>query len=189
MDLIIFGPPGAGKGTQGALLAERFGLARLSTGDLLREAVRQGTPLGQEAQRYMNAGELVPDSVLIELAREYLEDAHGGVIFDGFPRTRPQAEALDQLLVDLGRSCPSCGAVYNVHLDPPLTEGLCDRCGAELVQRSDDLEATVRHRLEVYHAQTEPLIRFYESSPVRVERIPGDRSVIEVQDQLAGLLT
>lgn len=211
MDLIIFGPPGAGKGTQGALLAERFGLARLSTGDLLREAVRQGTPLGQEAQRYMHAGELVPDSVLIELAREYLQEARGGVIFDGFPRTRPQAEALDELLIELGRrlevvlvldvddeqlvrrlsgrrSCPSCGAVYNVHLDPPRTEGRCDRCGTALVQRSDDEEATVRHRLEVYHAQTEPLIRFYEASPVRVERIPGDRSVSEVQDQLAGLL-
>lgn len=211
MDLILFGPPGAGKGTQGALLAERFGLQRLSTGDLLREAVRQGTPLGQEAKRYMNAGELVPDSVLIGLVREYLAGVSDGVIFDGFPRTRPQAEALDALMAELGRqleavvvlqvddealirrlsgrrSCPACGAVFNVHFDPPASAGRCDNCGAELVQRADDAESTVRRRLEVYGEQTAPLIDYYDASPVRVERIAGDRSVDEVQRQLIDLL-
>lgn len=207
MDLILFGPPGAGKGTQGALLEERFGLARLSTGDLLREAVREGTPLGLEAQKYMNAGELVPDSVLIGLVREYLRGQESGVIFDGFPRTEPQAAALDQLLGELGRrleavlvlqvddenlirrlsgrrSCPSCGAVFNVHFDPPRAEGKCDRCGAELVQRVDDAESTVRRRLDVYRAQTAPLIDYYERSPVRVAHIQGDLSVDEVQSRL-----
>jgi adenylate kinase len=211
MDLILFGPPGAGKGTQGALLAERFGLQRLSTGDLLREAVRDGTPLGLEAQRYMNAGELVPDSVLIGLVREYLAGARSGVIFDGFPRTEPQAEALGQLLAELGRtleavlvlqvededlirrlsgrrSCPSCGSVFNVHFDPPKIAGTCDRCGAALVQRADDEEGTVRRRLEVYQAQTAPLIAYYEASPVRVERVPGDRRVEQVQERLVELL-
>ena len=211
MDLILFGPPGAGKGTQGALLAERFGLARLSTGDLLREAVRQGTALGLEARRFMDAGELVPDSVLIGLVREYLGATTAGVIFDGFPRTRPQAEALDTLLAELGRrleavlvlevddealirrlsgrrSCPSCGAVFNVHTDPPATAGRCDRCGAELVQRADDEESTVRRRLQVYADQTAPLIAYYDASPVRVERVAGDRSVDDVQRQLVDLL-
>lgn len=211
MDLILFGPPGAGKGTQGALLAERFGLQRLSTGDLLREAVREGTPLGLEARRFMDAGELVPDSVLIGLVREYLAGTAAGVIFDGFPRTRPQAEALDTLLRDLGRtleavlvlqvddealirrlsgrrSCPTCGAVFNVHTDPPAEAGRCDRCRAELVQRADDEEATVRRRLEVYGEQTAPLIDYYDASPVRVERIDGDRSVEDVQRQLVDLL-
>lgn len=213
MDLILFGPPGAGKGTQGALLAEHFALQRLSTGDLLREAVRAGTPLGLEAQRYMNAGELVPDAVLIGLVREYLrEQGDTGVIFDGFPRTEPQAAALGELLGELGRSleavlvldvdeealvrrlagrrsCPHCGSVFNVHFDPPQAEGKCDRCGAGLVQRADDEESTVRRRLEVYEAQTAPLIAYYEASPVRVEHVPGDRAVHEVQEQLVGLLS
>jgi len=213
MDIILFGPPGAGKGTQGVLLAERFHLQRLSTGDLLRDAVRRGTPLGQEARRYMDAGELVPDEVILGLVREYLQaGGEQGVIFDGFPRTEAQARALDQLLAGLGRrigavlvlevpdetlvrrisgrrSCPACGAVYNVHVDPPAVPGRCDRCGAGLVGRADDDEATVRRRLAVYQAQTAPLLDYYEAvagTPVR--RVPGDRAVEEVQRALVDLL-
>jgi adenylate kinase len=213
MDIILFGPPGAGKGTQGTLLAERFGLLRLSTGDLLREAVRQGTPLGREARRYMDAGELVPDDVILGLVREYLEsEGEAGVIFDGFPRTKEQARALDALLAELGRhieavlvlevadetlvrrisgrrSCPACGAVYNIHLDPPATPGKCDRCGSDLVGRADDEEATVRRRLAVYRSQTAPVIGYYErAGRARVERVPGDRTVDQVQQSLVHLL-
>src|SRR5690606_20848540 len=178
-DLILFGPPGAGKGTQGALLAERLGLLRLSTGDVLRDAVRRGTPLGAEARRYMDAGELVPDDVIVGIVRDCLagDAADTGVIFDGFPRTLPQAERLDRLLASLGRSleavivlevpdetlvkrlggrrsCPSCGALYNVYFDPPGEDGRCDACGGTLTQRPDDDPATVRRRLEVYREQT-----------------------------------
>jgi len=212
MDIILFGPPGAGKGTQGALLAERFGLQRLSTGDLLREAVRQGTPLGREARRFMDAGELVPDQVILGLVREYLEAEGGaGVIFDGFPRTDAQARALDELLAALGRriaavlvlevpdeslvrrmagrrSCPACGAVYNRHFEPPSVTGKCDRCGAELVSRADDEEATVRRRLAVYQAQTAPVIDYYRGAGTRIAYVPGDQAVEEVQRALVALL-
>jgi len=205
----VFGPPGAGKGTQGALLAERLGVLRISTGDLLRDAVRRGTPLGQRARRIMDAGELVPDDVILGLVRESLESdpARNGAIFDGFPRTLPQAEALDVLLQGMDRPltgvivlevedeslverlagrlyCPKCGAVYNVHLTPPAVPGLCDACGGELIQRADDEEATVRRRLEVYHEQTAPLIAYYEASPVPVHRVDGDRAIDEVQADL-----
>jgi len=213
MDIILFGPPGAGKGTQGTLLAERFRLPRLSTGDLLREAVRQGTSLGLEARRYMDAGELVPDEVILGLVREYLQtEGDEGVIFDGFPRTQAQARALDQLLEELGRrigavlvlevpdenlvrriagrrSCPGCGAVFNVHFDPPTVQGKCDRCGAALVGRADDDEATVRRRLAVYRAQTAPLIEYYERAGTRLERVAGERPVDQVQHSLVELLS
>jgi adenylate kinase len=212
MDIILFGPPGAGKGTQGTLLTERFDMERLSTGDLLRDAGRLGTPLGLAAKQYMDRGELVPDQVIMGLVRAYLEqDAERGVIFDGFPRTVPQAEALDGLLGELGRhlcavlvlqvneeelirrisgrcSCPECGAVYNVHLDPPARPGLCDRCGSRLVQRPDDDEATVRRRLRVYAEQTAPVIDHYEATGTAVHYVAGDRPVGEVQESLATLL-
>jgi adenylate kinase len=213
-DLILFGPPGAGKGTQGALLAEHFGLLRLSTGDVLREAVRQGTAMGLEARRYMDAGELVPDAVILGIVRDYLrgEAADRGVIFDGFPRTIPQAEGLDALLGELGRpleavlvldvddeqlvrrlsgrrSCTACGALYNVHFGPPAVEGRCDRCGGPLVQRPDDDADTIRRRLEVYREQTLPLIAHYQRTGARVRRVDGDRSVDEVQAALLELLS
>jgi len=212
MDIILFGPPGAGKGTQGELLAERLQLQRLATGDLLRDAGRQGTPLGREAKRYMEAGELVPDAVIMGLVREYLEeDAESGVIFDGFPRTEAQARALDELLAELGRSlcavavltvpdeqlirrisgrctCPQCGAVYNQHLDPPRVAGTCDRCHSALVQRADDDEATARRRLEVYAQQTRPVICYYERTGTPVRHVAGDRPVDEVQRTLLELL-
>jgi adenylate kinase len=213
-DLILFGPPGAGKGTQGALLAERYGLLRLSTGDVLREAVRQGTAMGLEARRYMDAGELVPDDVILGIVRDYLagEAAGRGVIFDGFPRTIPQAEGLDRLLADLGRpleavivldvddeqlvrrlsgrrSCPACGTLFNVYFSPPTMEGRCDRCGAELVQRPDDDAGTIRRRLQVYQEQTFPLIAHYEGTGATVRRLDGDRSVEDVQAELQGMLS
>ena len=212
-DLVLFGPPGAGKGTQGALLAERFGLLRLSTGDVLRDAVKRGTRMGLEARRFMDAGELVPDDVILGIVRDYLagEAAEKGVVFDGFPRTIPQARGLDALLAELRRplravlvlevddetlvkrlsgrrSCGSCGAVYNVYFEAPLKDGRCDRCGAELTMRPDDADGPVRRRLEVYHEQTAPLLDYYDASPVTVHRLDGDRQVDAVQDDLVRLL-
>ena len=212
-DVILFGPPGAGKGTQGALLAERLDLLRLSTGDVLRDAVRRGTAMGSEAKRYMDAGELVPDEVILGIVRDYLagEARDTGVIFDGFPRTLPQAERLDALLMELDRplravlvldvdhdtlikrlsgrrSCDSCGATFNIYFEPPREEGRCDRCGSALAQRADDEAATVRRRLAVYGEQTEPLISYYDRSPTPVHHVDGDRSVEDVQRDLVALL-
>ncbi|HWV56619.1 MAG TPA: adenylate kinase [Longimicrobiales bacterium] len=204
MNLILLGAPGAGKGTQGALLSKSHGLHRISTGDLLRNAVRNRTRLGEEARPYMEAGELVPDGIILGLIREVLseeaaaEGKPGGYIFDGFPRTLPQAEALDGILQDLGmrldavvvidvpedalvqrisgrRSCPACGAVFNVYLDPPRQEGVCDACGSPLEQRSDDDADTVRRRLQVYRRDTEPLIDYYRKSPTQVITIDGSQ--------------
>jgi adenylate kinase len=211
-DLILFGPPGAGKGTQGARLAEHYGLLRLSTGDVLRDAVREGTPMGVRARRYMDAGELVPDEVILGIVRDYLS-AHSdqGVIFDGFPRTVPQAAGLDALLADLDRrleavlvldvaedsllkrlsgrrSCNSCGRGYNVYYDPPQQDGRCDSCGSELTMRPDDDAATVRRRLEVYEEQTSPIVAHYKASAVSVVHLDGDRPVAEVQHDLRGAL-
>jgi len=214
MNLLLLGAPGAGKGTQGALIAERYGIPKISTGDLLREAVRKGTPLGQEAKTYMDAGELVPDEVMLGLIREVLTgDAmvERGFVLDGFPRTLRQAEGLDRLLDAIGkpldavivvsvpdevlirrlsgrRTCADCGAVYNVYLEPPSTPGRCDRCGGALVERADDTAATVRRRLEVYHEQTEPVIAYYERSRTPVYRVDGDRPVDEVQRAIVGIL-
>lgn len=213
-DVILFGPPGAGKGTQGALLTERLPLLRLSTGDVLRDAVRRGTSMGREAQRYMDAGELVPDDVIMGIVRDYLasEAADTGVVFDGFPRTLAQAERVDALLEELGRrmkavlvldvdsdtlvkrlsgrrACPTCGATYNVYFEAPAAEGVCDQCGAELTQRADDDPATVQRRLAVYAEQTEPLIEHYRKSGVDVHMVDGDRAVEEVQQDLVHLLS
>jgi adenylate kinase len=212
-DLILFGPPGAGKGTQGALLAERFGLLRLSTGDVLRDAVKRGTPMGAEAQRYMNAGELVPDDVILGIVRDYLngEAVGTGVICDGFPRTLPQARLLNELLGELKRpllgvfvlrvddemliqrlsgrrSCGTCGAVYNVYFEPPRAENTCDNCGGTLTLRPDDEAATVRRRLEVYNEQTAPLIAYYEGAGAAVHHVNGDQAVDAVQRDLVALI-
>lgn len=209
MNVVLLGAPGAGKGTQGALLAERSGAVRISTGDLLRDAVRRGTPLGQKAKGYMDAGELVPDDVILGLVREVLTggEVERGFILDGFPRTLRQAEALDGLLAELGRpldavvvievpddvlvkrlsgrrSCPKCGAVYNVYFEPPREAGVCDACGSALVERADDDAATVRRRLEVYREQTEPLIAYYERGTTPVYRVDGNQPVEDVQRAL-----
>lgn len=202
--LILLGAPGAGKGTQGALLAKRHGVQQVSTGDLLRDAVRRGSELGRKAKAFMDAGELVPDDVILGMAREVLADADAGFVLDGFPRTLEQARGLDALMDELGialdavvvldvpddvlvkrisgrRSCPECKAVYNVFFDPPSTPGVCDRCGTALVERPDDDPGTVKRRLEVYRRQTEPLIAFYEESGVPVRTVDGRQDVEDVQ--------
>jgi adenylate kinase len=186
MRVVLLGPPGAGKGTQAARLARRWSVPQVSTGDMLREGVAKGTRLGLEARRYMDAGELVPDAVIIGMVRERLgqPDGRKGFVLDGFPRTAAQAEALDQLLdaegtpldrvvlVELSdeelaarltgrRVCGSCGRNYHVAFSPPKTAGRCDHCGGALTQRADDEEATVRRRLAVYARDTRPLIDYY----------------------------
>jgi adenylate kinase len=184
--VILLGPPGAGKGTQAGTIAATYQIPHISTGDILRANVRQGTELGREAKRFMDAGDLVPDEVIIGMVGDRLaqSDAAQGFLFDGFPRTVPQAEALESLLLDRGqpldvvlrlavdedevvtrltgrRTCTSCGAVFHVAHQPPAAEGRCDACGGELVQRDDDREDVVRNRLEVYRRSTEPLEEFY----------------------------
>lgn len=204
MLLILLGAPGAGKGTQGSLLSERLGVPKIATGDILREAVRQGTPLGAEAKGYMDAGELVPDSVILGLVREALAspEAAGGAIFDGFPRNTAQAQALASLLEEEGRAVdavialeveaeaivrrmagrrtdPETGEVYHLEHNPPPAE-----IAQRVVQRPDDQEETIRHRLAVYEESTRPLVEFYESAGVPVHRVDGDRPIDVVQADL-----
>lgn len=205
MRVILLGAPGAGKGTQGAMLADKHGVQRVSTGELLREAVRRDTPLGRQARQYMDAGELVPDDVILGMVREVISDEAGdGFILDGFPRTIDQADGLSRILDELGirldavlvlkvpdetlvkrlsgrRPCPKCNAVYNVYFDPPAEPGECDRCGAELQQRSDDEPETVRHRIQVYERRTRPLIEYYEEAGVPVKYIDGEQPMEAVQ--------
>ncbi len=206
MNVILLGPPGVGKGTQGVLLAEGKGWKHMATGDILRANRREGTPLGQEAQKYMDAGELVPDDLIVAMVKDTLAalPQDQGVVFDGFPRTVPQAGALDLALEQLSRnvdrvvvleaedavlvkriagrrSCPDCGSVFNVFMNAPKEEGVCDKCGAALVHRPDDNPETVQNRLAVYREQTEPLIRFYEGREGVIARIPGEGGVDENQ--------
>lgn len=201
MVVILLGAPGVGKGTQAVRLADDTGAVHVSTGDLLRAACRDGTPLGKKARGYMDAGELVPDDLILGLVKEHVATLPAGtdILFDGFPRTIAQAEGLDVTLreegLDVGvvvhfeadddvlmkrlsgrRSCPECGAVYNIHFDPPAEQGVCDRCGAELVHREDDAPETVQRRLEVYREQTAPLIEHYGKHRAEMIRIDGDRS-------------
>ena len=211
MNLVLFGPPGAGKGTQGAVLAEKRGLMKISTGDILRDAVRAGTTLGLEARKFMDAGELVPDSVILGLVREAIQDAGSGFIMDGFPRTIAQAEGVVGMLKDLGktmdavivlevpdeslvkrlsgrRSCPSCGSVYNVYFDKPKQDEKCDRCNADLVQRADDKRDTVVRRLDVYKQQTAPIIKYYDEQGADVHVINGDRGIEDVQRDILSVV-
>jgi adenylate kinase len=208
MQLILLGAPGAGKGTQGARLAEHLGIRKIATGDMLRDAVRADTPLGREAKGFMDAGELVPDEVILGMVREALQapDASDGVIFDGFPRTIPQAESLDTILSDAGRPLdavivievdddaivermvgrrtdPETGRVYHVRFNPPPAE-IVER----VVQREDDREETVRRRLAVYREQTAPLIRYYGDSDTPVHAVDGAREIDLVQRDLRELL-
>ena len=185
MDIILLGPPGSGKGTQAKMIAEKYKVKHISTGDILRENVRNGTPLGVEAKKFMDSGKLVPDSLLIDIIKDRLAkpDVKAGWMLDGYPRTIPQAEALDKILPALGqkidvvlnvdvpdaelikrvtgrRMC-KCGTTYHVQFNPPKVAGKCDACGADLYQRQDDTEATVKERLQAYHTQTQPLIEYY----------------------------
>ena len=187
MKLILLGAPGAGKGTQAEILSAKLGIPTISTGNILRAAIQEGTPIGLEAKGYMDAGRLVPDSVIIGIVAQRLEqpDCVRGFILDGVPRTIGQAEALDTagvtfdkvLSIEISdgeieermsgrRVCQSCGAPYHVKARPPKTEGVCDACGGPLVQRADDQAETVRKRLAVYHQETEPLKGFYEAKGI-----------------------
>jgi adenylate kinase len=184
--LVLVGPPGAGKGTQAQFIASHFAVPKISTGDIFRANVSEGTELGLEAKKYMDAGDLVPDEVTIGMVEDRLsqDDATEGFLLDGFPRTVHQAEVLDGMLGQKGaaidvvlelvvddeevvrrlsgrRTCRRCGHVWHVDFDPPTTPGACDRCGGELFQRDDDSEDTIRHRLEVYADQTSPLVGYY----------------------------
>ncbi|MBV2361874.1 adenylate kinase [Streptomonospora nanhaiensis] len=193
MRAVLVGPPGAGKGTQAQILASELSIPKVSTGDIFRANVSGGTELGKQAKAYMDRGDLVPDEVTNAMVRDRLaqQDAQGGFLLDGFPRNVAQAETLNKILDDLGerldavlelkvdeeeivkrlsgrRSCRNCNNVQHVVYDPPATEDVCDVCGGELFQREDDREEVVRHRLDVYHEQTEPLVSFYANEGILV---------------------
>lgn len=193
MKIIMLGAPGAGKGTQAKMLADRYGIPHVSTGDIFRANIKEGTELGKKAKAYMDAGELVPDELTVDLLIDRIskEDCQKGYILDGFPRTLNQARKLTEALAETGdidyavnvdvpddaivvrmsgrRVCPACGASYHIVNIPPRKEGICDRCGAEIVQRKDDNPETVQNRLDVYHEQTQPLIDYYKALDTEVD--------------------
>lgn len=198
MNLILLGAPGAGKGTQAEIICEKFSIPSISTGNIIREAVKNGTEMGIKAKSFMDSGELVPDAVVIGIIKERLaqDDCQNGFILDGFPRTIPQAEALDQMGVVIDRVvsievpdekiaarmsgrrvCAKCGASYHLEYKQPAAEGICDACGGELIQRKDDAPETVIERLRIYHEQTEPLKDYYEKA--------GKLRLVEGQEQVA----
>lgn len=212
MNIILLGPPGAGKGTQAERVAWACAIPHISTGDMLREAVAKETELGKLAQEFMSKGELVPDEVVIGIVKERLleKDAERGFLLDGFPRTVPQANALEKALAAVGSRidmvlnidcpdeevvrrisgryiCRSCGRPYHVEFNPPKVDGICDFCGGELYQRADDRAEAVRNRLAVYHRQTAPLIDYYREKGVVVE-VDGAKSVSEVAENIEELL-
>ena len=212
MNLILLGPPGAGKGTQAVKIVEKYHIPHISTGDIFRENIKKGTELGKKAQEYMNRGELVPDDLVIEIAcnRLLAEDCVQGFLLDGFPRTVYQAEKLDEFLESHGkkvehvldiavdkeeliarligrRVCKSCGASYHIVNMPPKKEGVCDACGGELYQRADDTKETVENRIEVYEAQTMPLIDYYEKAGV-IAHIDGSTGLENVFADIVNVL-
>ena len=210
MRLVLLGPPGAGKGTQAERLSERYGVSHISTGDIFRWNVKQGTSLGGLAKTYMDRGELVPDDLTIRMLVQALDGAPAGFLLDGFPRTLGQAMALERELGAMGRplqaalalvidddmavkriagrrTCARCQRPYNVEFDPPAAEGLCDACGGELVQRPDDAEEVVRRRLEVYHQSTAPLIEFYLERGL-LRRVDADGNESEVTERAMAAL-
>src|SRR5215211_1246769 len=212
LNLVLLGPPGSGKGTQGERLQEDFHLPYYATGDILRAAVRDETELGREAKEYMDRGDLVPDEVIVGVIGERIaqHEAADGFILDGFPRTTPQAEALDSKMAGLGReltaallidvtddevvrrlggrrTCVKNGHVFHVEFDPPKNEGICDVCGARLEVRDDDKPEVIRHRLATYHEKTEPLISRYEGAGI-LRRIDGSLTPDEVGDRIRAML-
>ena len=210
--MVLLGPPGAGKGTQAKLLQERFKACQVSTGDILRKAVAEQTPLGKQAAQYIKQGALVPDPLIVNLVAERLQDkdCEKGFILDGFPRTISQAESLDEILTRMGltldrvlsvqvphsvivqrlagrRTCKGCGALYHLTLDPPDKEGVCDRCGGELYQRDDDREETITARLKVYETQTAPLMNYYRERGL-LRDIDGVGKVDEIRSRVIEVL-
>ncbi len=210
MKIIMLGAPGAGKGTQAKMIADKYGVPHISTGDIFRANIKNGTELGMEAKKYMDQGLLVPDELTVKilLDRVAKDDCEKGYVLDGFPRTIPQAEVLEEALANIGdkidfaidvdvpdenivrrmsgrRACLSCGATYHIEHVPPKAEGICDRCGKELVLRVDDKAETVKNRLNVYHEQTQPLIDFYEKKGV-LKSVDG---TVDMQDVFAAIVS
>jgi adenylate kinase len=206
MNLILLGPPGAGKGTQAQMIVERYHIPQVSTGDILRKAVKEGTPLGKKTKAFMDQGQLVPDEVVIGIIDERLRtsDCNSGFILDGFPRTIAQAEALQSILTKMGKSidhvinievdteelvrrltgrrtCKNCGAMFHILFHPPKVEGICDRCGGTLYQREDDKEKTIRIRLNEYQRQTAPLIQYYQLKKYlrSIQGVDGQEEIFE----------
>lgn len=212
MKIIMLGAPGAGKGTQAKMIADKYSIPHVSTGDIFRANIKNGTALGMEAKKYMDQGQLVPDELTVKilLDRVAQEDCKNGYVLDGFPRTIPQAEVLDRALTELGdsidyainvdvpdeniinrmsgrRACVACGATYHIVHIPTKVEGICDRCGAELILRDDDKPETVKKRLDVYHTQTQPLIDYYTAKGV-LKEVDGTRDMQDVFADIVRLL-
>ena len=212
MKIIMLGAPGAGKGTQAKKIAEKYGIPHISTGDIFRANIKNQTELGMKAKAYMDQGALVPDELTLELIMDRFtnDDCKNGYVLDGFPRTIPQAEVLDKALTELGdkidyainvdvpdeniikrmggrRACLTCGATYHMEHIPPKTEGICDKCGQELVLRDDDKPETVKNRLDVYHKQTQPLIDFYSNKGV-LKTVDGTVDMKEVFAAICAIL-
>lgn len=212
MNIILLGPPGAGKGTQAQLMVSRYHIPQISTGDILREAVRKESALGKKAKSFMEKGQLVPDDVVIGIVEERLNDSdcHSGFILDGFPRTIPQAEALQGILQKMGktldhvlnievdfeelvrrltgrRTCKLCGAMYHIIFSPPKEKDICDRCGGPLYQREDDQEETIRMRLKEYERQTAPLIQYYQTKGL-LRSIDGIGTQSQIFDRIVQII-
>lgn len=212
MKIIMLGAPGAGKGTQAKMIAEKYSIPHISTGDIFRANIKGGTELGMEAKKYMDQGQLVPDELTVKilLDRVAKDDCKNGYVLDGFPRTIPQAEVLDKALAELGdavdyaidvdvpdeniinrmggrRACVTCGATYHVVHVPPKQEGICDKCGSELILRDDDKPETVKKRLDVYHAQTQPLIEYYTKKGI-LKSVDGTVDMMDVFAKITDIL-
>lgn len=213
MIIILFGPPGAGKGTQAIRISEEFSIPHIATGDIFREAVDKKTELGKKAEEYMKRGELVPDKIVNEIVRERISkpDCEKGFILDGYPRTINQAEAMDKMLAEMNRRiclvlnlqvseenvvkrlsyrriCKKCGTVYHLITNPPKKDNICDKCGGELYQREDDKEDVVRMRLKVYHEQTQPVIEYYVRKSL-LKNIDGNKDIKDVWEQIKRIIS